>query len=48
MIMSIILGAQWGMFSVGKSIFIDPKVILSSIITSLYAIYLLCHVKRWL
>ena len=48
MIMSIILGAQWGVFSVGKSIFIDPKVILSSIITSLYAIYLLCHVKRWL
>ncbi|HAR4133602.1 TPA: cytochrome c biogenesis protein CcsA, partial [Staphylococcus aureus] len=33
LIFSIILGTQWGVISVGERIFIDPKVILSSIIT---------------
>lgn len=40
LILSIILGAQWGVFAVGNKIFIDPKVILSSVITFLYGVYI--------
>ncbi|MGD3154886.1 inner membrane protein YpjD [Staphylococcus warneri] len=46
LIFSIILGAQWGVFSVGQQIFIDPKVIFSSVITLLYGIYLIFRVKK--
>ncbi|PTE91572.1 cytochrome C assembly protein, partial [Staphylococcus epidermidis] len=40
LILSTILGAQWGIFAVGKQIFIDPKVIFSTIITLLYVFYI--------
>lgn len=46
LIISIILGAQWGVFSVGERIFIDPKVIFSTIITILYGIYLIFRVRK--
>ena len=48
LIVSIILGAQWGIFSVGHRIFIDPKVMLSSVITLLYGIYILLRIKKWI
>ena len=34
-----------GIFAVGKRIFIDPKVIFSSIITLLYGVYILIRIK---
>ncbi|MBO1198470.1 cytochrome c biogenesis protein CcsA [Staphylococcus simiae] len=48
LIFSIILGAQWGVIAVGESIFIDPKVILSSIITLLYGSFILIRIKKWM
>ncbi|MBL7573390.1 cytochrome C assembly family protein [Staphylococcus saccharolyticus] len=48
LIVSIILGAQWGIFSVEHRIFIDPKVMLSSVITLLYGIYILLRIKKWI
>ena len=48
LILSTILGAQWGIFAVGKRIFIDPKVIFSSIITLLYGVYILIRIKKWI
>lgn len=48
LIFSIILGTQWGVISVGERIFIDPKVILSSIITVLYGSYILLRINKWL
>ncbi|AKC76002.1 cytochrome c biogenesis protein CcsA [Staphylococcus sp. EG-SA-6] len=47
LILSVILGAQWGVYAIGHSIFADPKVVLSSIITIFYAIYLLSRINRW-
>ena len=35
-----------GDFAVGKRIFIDPKVIFSSIITLLYGVYILIRIKN--
>ena len=48
LILSTILGAQWGIFAVGKQIFIDPKVIFSTIITLLYGVYILIRIKKWI
>lgn len=48
LILSIILGAQWGVFAVGNKIFIDPKVILSSVITFLYGVYIFLRIKKWI
>lgn len=45
-IFSIILGAQWGFNTLGGYILIDPKVIMSLIITLLYGIYLIFRVKK--
>ena len=46
LILSTILGAQWGIFAVGKQIFIDPKVIFSTIITLLYGVYIFIRIKN--
>ncbi|MBI5972697.1 cytochrome C assembly family protein [Staphylococcus caledonicus] len=48
LMLSVILGAQWGVYTIGHRIFADSKVILSTIITILYAIFLLCRVNKWL
>lgn len=48
LILSTILGAQWGIFAVGKEIFIDPKVIFSTIITLLYGVYIFIRIKKWI
>ncbi|MHD0448375.1 cytochrome c biogenesis protein CcsA [Staphylococcus cohnii] len=45
-ILSIVLGAQWGFNTLGVNIIIDPKVIMSSVITLLYGIYLIFRVKK--
>ena len=45
-ILSIILGAQWGFNTLGVKILIDPKVFLSTIITLLYGVYLLFRVRK--
>ena len=45
-ILSIILGAQWGINTIGMDIFVDPKVIMSVIITILYGLYLLLRVRQ--
>ncbi|MDU3556962.1 MAG: cytochrome c biogenesis protein [Staphylococcus epidermidis] len=48
LILSTILGAQWGIFAVGKQIFIDPKVIFSTIINLLYGVYIFIRIKKWI
>lgn len=48
LIFSIILGAQWGFYAVGESIFTDPKVILSTIITILYSMFVIVRLNQWL
>ncbi|MDT3920005.1 cytochrome c biogenesis protein CcsA, partial [Staphylococcus saprophyticus] len=40
------LGAQWGINTIGMDIFVDPKVIMSVIITILYGLYLLLRVRQ--
>lgn len=45
-ILSIILGAQWGFNTLGVKILLDPKVVLSSIITVLYGLYLYFRVRH--
>ena len=36
-----------GVFAVGNKIFIDPKVILSSVITFLYGVYIFTY-QKWI
>ncbi|PHK50958.1 cytochrome c biogenesis protein CcsA [Staphylococcus edaphicus] len=45
-ILSIILGAQWGFNTIGMKIIVDPKVIMSIIITILYGVYLMLRVRH--
>src|SRR5699024_9375444 len=47
-ILSIVLGAQWGFNTLGVNIIVDPQVIMSSIITLLYGIYIIFRVERML
>lgn len=47
-ILSIILGAQWGFNALGLNILIDPKVVMSIVITLLYGIYIIFRVKHTL
>ncbi|PTI80373.1 cytochrome C assembly protein [Staphylococcus succinus] len=44
-ILSIILGAQWGFNTLGANILIDSKVIMSTIITILYGVYIYLRVR---
>ena len=37
-----------GRFAIGNRIFIDPKVIFSSIITLLYGVYILLRIRKWI
>ncbi|WP_436854073.1 cytochrome c biogenesis protein CcsA [Staphylococcus caeli] len=46
--LSIILGAQWGFNTIGTRIIVDPKVIMSLIITVLYGIYIILRVSHTL
>ncbi|MGW9857311.1 HemX protein [Staphylococcus hominis] len=46
LILSVILIAQWGIYAVGESIFKDPKVILSVIITIFYTGYIIVYLKK--
>ncbi|MBF7016901.1 cytochrome C assembly family protein [Staphylococcus durrellii] len=47
LILSLILGAQWGMNTIGITTLVDKKVIFSFIIAILYAVYILFRVKQY-
>ncbi|ASE36280.1 MULTISPECIES: cytochrome c biogenesis protein [Staphylococcus] len=48
LIVSTILGAQWGVNSLDHQFVIDSKMILSIVIIVMYGLYLLCRVKQLL
>ncbi|EKU50179.1 cytochrome C assembly family protein [Staphylococcus massiliensis] len=46
LVLSLILGGLWGLFTIGSGILLDPKVISSSIIALLYGIFIYLFVRR--